>query len=176
MRKSKRKMTISLLVLIVPWLTVPFLGRKSFVRFLPVAMFANLFISIFTIIANRKAWFKNKSPLTPRAGIDFTYILGAHFIATLWIFKMTYGSFSKFLLTNIVLDWVNIFPFGGALKKEGIFKMKKMSPSSYWLMTVLLAMVLYGYQYIWEKIIRKKANNELKSCSRLNNECNRERI
>jgi len=167
MRKSKRKMTISLMVFILPWLTVPFIGKKSFVRFLPVAMFANLFISIFTIIANQKNWFKNKSPLTPRTPIDFTYILGAHFVATLWIFKLTYGSFLKFLLTNIALDWVNIFPFGGALKKEGIFKLKKMSPSIYWVMTVLLAVVLYGYQYMIENAIRNTASDETKKEGRL---------
>ena len=151
---NKRKI-ISLSVLIIPWLTVPFIGIRSFVRFLPVATFANLVISVFTVIANRKKWFKNKNPLFSNAPIDYTYILGAHFIGTLWIFKLTYGSFRKFLITNIVLDWVNIFLFGGFLKKVGIFKMKRMSPSMYWCITVILAVILYGYQYIVEKVIRQ---------------------
>ncbi|GAB1806160.1 MULTISPECIES: hypothetical protein [Priestia] len=52
MRKYKRKLIISLSVLIFPWLAAPFIGTKSFVRFLPVATFANLFIIVFTVIAN----------------------------------------------------------------------------------------------------------------------------
>ncbi|MGP0688401.1 hypothetical protein ACW5UC_17830 [Priestia aryabhattai] len=50
MRKYKRKLIISLSMLIFPWLTAPFIGTKSFVRFLPVATFANLFIIVFTLI------------------------------------------------------------------------------------------------------------------------------
>ncbi|MED3913360.1 MULTISPECIES: hypothetical protein [Priestia] len=160
MRKYKRKLIISLSVLIFPWLTAPFIGTKSFVRFLPVATFANLFIIVFTVIANQKKWFRNNNPLFPKAPIDFTYILGPHLIGTLWIFKLTYGSFLKYILANTVLDWFNIFPFGGALKKVGIFKMKKMSPSMYWGMTTVLAVVLYGYQYIVEKVIRQTNDSQ----------------
>lgn len=155
-----KKVMISLGVLIFPWLTAPFIGRKSFVRFLPVATFANLIIIVFTVIANQQKWFKNKNPLFTNAPIDFTYILGPHLIGTLWIFKLTYGSFRKYIFTNIVLDWVNIFPFGGALKKAGIFKMKRMSPSMYWGFTVILAVVLYGYQAIIEKVIRKTKSSQ----------------
>lgn len=99
-------------MLIFPWLTAPFIGIKSFVRFLPVATFANLFIIVFTVIA------------------------------------------------HTVVDWFNIFPFGGTLKKAGIFKMKKMSPRMYWEMTTVLAVVLYGYQYIVEKVIRQTNDSQ----------------
>lgn len=87
-----KKKTFALAMLIVPWLTVPFMGKKSFFRFLPVASFTNLFISVFSLIANKKKWWVNKNPLSP-GPIDFTYILGSYFVATLWIFKLTYGNF-----------------------------------------------------------------------------------
>ncbi|MGG2087093.1 hypothetical protein ABFY59_08825 [Priestia aryabhattai] len=38
--------------------------------------------------------------------------------------------------------------------------MKKMSPSMYWGMTTVLAVVLYGYQYIVEKVIRQTNDSQ----------------
>ncbi|MGI8386426.1 hypothetical protein [Robertmurraya sp. P23] len=38
---NKRKL-LSLCILIVPWLTVPLLEKKSFIRFLPATTFVNL--------------------------------------------------------------------------------------------------------------------------------------
>jgi hypothetical protein len=148
-----KKMVASLSMLLLPWLTVPFLG-KSFFRFLPAATFVNLFITVLSVIANRKKWYINKNPLFPNVPIDFTYILGPHFVATLWMFKLTYGSFLKYLIANIVFDWINAFPFAGMWKRMGFFKFKKMSPSMYWCITVLLAIVIYGYQYTVEKVVR----------------------
>lgn len=38
--------------------------------------------------------------------------------------------------------------------------MKKMSPSMYWGMTTVLAVVLYGYQYMVEKVIRQTNDSQ----------------
>ena len=45
----------------------------------------------------------NKSPLSP-GFVDFTYILGAFFVVTLWVFKLTYANFPKYLIANMVID------------------------------------------------------------------------
>ncbi|MGN7467844.1 hypothetical protein ACTHO5_25795 [Cytobacillus praedii] len=58
------------------------MGKNSFFRFLPVASFTNLFISLLSVIANKKKWWINKNPLSPGL-VDFTYILGPFFVATL---------------------------------------------------------------------------------------------
>ncbi|TCN20423.1 hypothetical protein [Mesobacillus foraminis] len=55
-----KKMVASLSMLLLPWLTVPFLG-KSFFRFLPAATFVNLFITVLSVIANRKKWYIQES-------------------------------------------------------------------------------------------------------------------
>lgn len=95
---NNKKMAFALGMLIIPWLTVPFLGKKSFFRFLPVASFTNLFISMFSVIANKRKWWENKNPLSPGL-VDFTYILGPFFVATLWIFKY-FGAFLFHALDN----------------------------------------------------------------------------
>ncbi|WP_053437458.1 hypothetical protein [Sporosarcina globispora] len=82
MSKHNRKITFSLAMVLFPWLTVPFMGKSSFFRFLPVACFTNLFISLLSVIANKKNWWVNKNPLSPGL-VDFSYILGPFFVATL---------------------------------------------------------------------------------------------
>lgn len=152
-----KKKVAALCMLFLPWLTVPILGKKAFIRFSPAASLANLCMIILSVIANRKKWWKNKNPLTPNVPIDFTYILGAHFVATLWVFKLTYGSFPLYLLVNTIFDFINAFPFAGMWKKIGFFKFKKMSPTMYSFLTIMLAVVIYLYQSAVEKVIHNKS-------------------
>ena len=149
-----KKKTFGLAMLIVPWLTVPFMGKKSFFRFLPVASFVNLFLSVLAVIANKKKWWVNKSPLSP-GFVDFTYILGPFFVATLWVFKLTYGNFLKYLITNMVIDAINAYPFAQIWEKVGVFKFKKLNHTIWYFICVSLAIIIYGYQYIVEKSINK---------------------
>ncbi|MED1205320.1 hypothetical protein [Heyndrickxia acidicola] len=151
---QNKKKSFSTAMLIIPWLTVPFIGKTAFFRFLPVASFVNLFISILSLIANRKNWWKNKNPLSP-GPIDFSYILGPFYVATLWIFKLSYGNFPKYLLLNILLDFINAFPLGQIWERMGIFKFKKMKHVTWYLICVLLSIIIYAYQYTVEKSIKK---------------------
>ncbi|WP_245844316.1 hypothetical protein [Oceanobacillus rekensis] len=149
----------SLAMLIIPWLTVPFLGKRSFFRFLPAASFINLFLSALSLIANKKKWWKNTNPLSP-GSVDFIYFLGPYFVGTLWVFKLTYGKFSKYLLTNIVLDWINAFPFFSISQKIGLFKLKKMSNTMWFFMSVVLAIVIYGVQFLVELSFKQKGSQK----------------
>jgi hypothetical protein len=165
MVKYNKKIAFSLAILIIPWLTVPFMGKRNFFRFLPVASFTNLFLSVFSLICNKKKWWITQNPLSP-GPIDFTYILGPYFVATLWIFKLTYGNFPKYLITNMVLDFFNAFPLPYIGKKFGIVKFIKMKHTTWYFICVFLAIVIYGYQYVVEQSIRKAAsfkNTELSS-------------
>ncbi|MFC4619556.1 hypothetical protein ACFO4N_12615 [Camelliibacillus cellulosilyticus] len=148
-----KKVIFSLAILILPWLTVPFMGKRSFLRFLPVASFVNLFLSVFSLICNQKKWWKTNNPISP-GSIDFTYILGPYFVATLWIFKFAYGKFPKYLITNMVLDLVNAFPLPYIGDKFGIVKFIKMKHTVWYLINVSLAVLIYGFQYGVERSIR----------------------
>ncbi|QJX81338.1 hypothetical protein [Priestia megaterium] len=150
-----RKKLPSYIMLFLPWLTIPFVGKKSFIRFASTASLANLFIILLSIIARRKRWWKNKNPMFPN-GPDFSYILGPHFVTTLWVFKLTYGSFPKYLITNIVLDWINTFFLARIWERYGFFKFKKVSSNIYWGINIILAIILYGYHYTLEKVINNK--------------------
>lgn len=165
MVKHNTKMAFSLVTLILPWLTVPFMGKRNFIRFLPVASFTNLFLSVFSLFCYRKKWWITKNPLSP-GPIDFTYILGPYFVATLWIFKLTFGNFPKYLMTNMVLDLINAFPLPYIGSKVGVVKFIKMKNKTWYFICVSLAIIIYGFQYVVEQSIKKAAslkNTELSS-------------
>ncbi|MED3727802.1 hypothetical protein HPB58_10980 [Priestia filamentosa] len=161
MYQYSRKKTFSLAMIIIPWLTVPFMGKKAFFRFLPVASFINLFLSLLSLKANKRRWWMNKNPLSP-GSVDFSYILGPYYVATLWIFKLTYGNFPKYLLTNMILDFINAFPFASIWEKVGIFKFQKMKHLTWYFICVCLAVLIYGYQYLVERAIRQTNNAQPK--------------
>ena len=161
MYKYNKKKTFSLAMIIIPWLTVPFMGKKSFLRFLPVASFINLFLSLFSLTANKKKWWVNKNPLSP-GSVDFSYILGPYYVATLWIFKLTYGNFPKYLITNMMLDLVNAFPLGSIWEKVGIFKFQKMKHVTWYFICVGLSVFIYGFQYLVEQSIKETSSSQRK--------------
>lgn len=150
-----KKKAFSLYTIIISWFSVLFMDKKSLIRYLPVASFINLFISVFSVIANKRKWWINKNPFSP-GNVDFSYILGPYFVATLWIFKLTYGNFPKYLITNALVNIINAFPLASIWENFGIFKFKKINHISWYFICVFLAIFIYGYQYIVEKIIINK--------------------
>ncbi|MGS2778587.1 hypothetical protein ACVBAX_14555 [Robertmurraya sp. GLU-23] len=148
----KKKQMFSLIMIVIPWLSVLFMDKKSFLRYLPVASFVNLFISVFSVISNKKRWWKNKNPFSP-GNVDFSYILGPYFVATLWIFKFTFGNFPKYLIVNVILNIFNAFPMATVWEKVGAFKFKKITHISWYFICIFLSIIIYGYQYVIEKTI-----------------------
>ena len=157
-----KKKTFALAMLIVPWLTVPFMGKRNFLRFLPVASFTNLFLSVFSLIANKKKWWITKNPVSP-GPIDFTYILGPYFVATLWIFKLTFGNFPKYLIINMVLNIFNAFLLPPIGRKFGIIKFKMMKHTVWYFICIFLSIIIYGYQYFVEQSINKNQDEVKKT-------------
>ncbi|WP_308128886.1 hypothetical protein [Bacillus sp. sid0103] len=157
---DKRKL-LSLCILIVPWLTVPLLGKKTFIRFLPATTFVNLIISLFSVVADRKKFWKVKNPIFHYTAVDYSYLLGLFFITTIWVFKLAYGSFIKYLSLNIVIDYLLSFPIVKFFTKVGVFEFKKLRPIHFFCISVFLAIIIYWYQYLLEKVITKQNENQL---------------
>ncbi|OIJ20147.1 hypothetical protein BKP45_10195 [Anaerobacillus alkalidiazotrophicus] len=154
---SKRKV-LSFCILVLPWLTTPLIGKNTFVRFLPVATFIGYIFSFLSEIADRRKWWKVKNALFPNYRLDFSYLLGLYFITTIWVFKLTYGNFLKYLSLNIVIDYLLSFPTVKFFTKVGVFEFKKMRPKHFCILSVLIAIVIYFYQQLVERIIVKEVN------------------
>ncbi|PGT79785.1 hypothetical protein COD11_22015 [Bacillus sp. AFS040349] len=69
---------------------------------------------------------------------------------------MTFGNFSKYLATNIIIDYIFSFPIVKFFTKIGTFEFKKMRPNHFFILSVSMAVIIYYYQLLVERIIVKE--------------------
>lgn len=93
---NKRKI-LSFCTLVLPWLTIPLIGKNTFIRYMPVATFIGYFFGIISETADNNKWWKVKNPLFPNNRLDISYLLGLFFITNIWVFKLTFGLFLNIL-------------------------------------------------------------------------------
>lgn len=81
----KKRNIYILLMTILPWLTLPLLGAKTFKRFLPGAIFMSIYVTLEGRLAEKKRWwwflFKGK----PNVLGEMPLIFGPFFIGSFWI-------------------------------------------------------------------------------------------
>ena len=98
--KNQKLFLIALMV--VPWLTVPFLGKKAFRRFLPTAIFMATFTKALDFYGEKKKWWKFFKGVPPLDSMNF-FNFGPYLVTSLWMLKMTYGKFPLYLISNLIL-------------------------------------------------------------------------
>ncbi|WP_147533326.1 hypothetical protein [Bacillus marasmi] len=150
----KNSKSFYLAILFLPWLTLPFLGRNAFKKFLPAAIFISIFTKAIDIFGEKKRWWRFYKGIPPFDSMNF-FNLGPYFVTSLWILKMTYGKFPVYLISNIVLHICFIY-LGGLnfVKRFKIFTLVKLTKFKYLLIDFFRALLLYNFQYINE--LRKK--------------------
>jgi hypothetical protein len=159
---NKRK-SLSFCIFILPWLTAPFIGKRNFSRFLPSATFIGFLFTLFSEYADKKKYWKVKNALFPGYVLDYSFLGGLFFITTIWILKLTYGNFLKYLITNIIADYFFSFYVVKFFTKVGVFEFKKMRPKHFWGISVLNSIAIYIFQKVVEHAIVNESNESNES-------------
>ena len=151
--KNQKLFLIALLV--VPWLTIPLLGRKAFKRFLPTAIFMCTFTKALDFYGEKKNWWKFFSGIRPFNSMNFMNF-GPYLVTSLWVLKLTFGRLPLFIISNTLLHI--IFIFGGLKLVEGfrIFSLERLTKLQYLVLSFFRALVLYAFQYLTEPTPPKK--------------------
>lgn len=144
---KKRKLFL-LGVLIIPWLTIPLLGRKSFKKYYSSALSICLFTKVIDIFGEKKKWWRFYKGIPPLDSMNF-FNFGPYFITSLWMLKMTYGKFRSYLISNLILH-ISFIYLGGLklVKRYKIFSLEKLTKFQYLTIDFLRALLLYSFQYI----------------------------
>jgi hypothetical protein len=156
---SKRHKVLNLYLIMIPWLSLLFIDKRSIKRF----SFAGIFIVIFEIINHlygrqRKWWeFYDKPKSFIRDELPFD--IGPYLPMSLWFFKFSYGNFKKFVLINAVANGLFAFGFIPILKAMKIVRLKRLNYFQFFIYIHYKAYILYGVQYLIEKV--KGYNGEL---------------
>jgi hypothetical protein len=151
--KNQKLFLIALMV--VPWLTVPFLGKKAFRRFLPTAIFMATFTKALDFYGEKNKWWKFYSGIGPLNSMNFMNF-GPYLVTSLWVLKITFGKFPLYIITNTILHMS--FIFGGLkyVKDFRIFTLENLSKFRYLLIDFVRALILYAFQYITEPTPTRK--------------------
>ena len=86
------------------------------------------------------------------------YYYGTMPVLTIWVFKFTYGHFGMYFVTNTILDiGFNFFLLNYFLPIRGILDFS-ISPFPSVLITLMHAVLIYGYQ-MWQESILLNSKN-----------------
>jgi hypothetical protein len=149
---SKRHWLFNVSLILFPWLSLLFLGKRNVKRF----SLAGIFIVIFEIInhkvGQKRNWWKfydkRKSFLTN----ELPFSIGPYMPLSLWLLKFSYGNFKKFVVLNVIVDGLFAFLIMDFFRKIKIIRLNKLSRSQFFLYIHYKAYILYGVQYLIEKI------------------------
>lgn len=144
-------MIFNLIIILVPWLSLLFIGKRHFKRFFASSFIIGVFEMINHIYGNkRKFWeFYDK----PRSFIkdELPFDIGPYIPMSIWIHKFSYGNFKKFALLNALANAVFSFFFMPFLKKIKIIKLKRLNYVQFFFYIHYKAYLLYGVQHLIEK-------------------------
>jgi hypothetical protein len=153
---SRRHSVFNLLIIMIPWFSLLFIGKRSFKRY----SVAGLFIVILEVINHlyghkRKWWtFYDK----PKSFIkdELPFSVGPYMPLSMWLLKLSYGNFKKFVLLNVIADGMFAFVFMDVLKKFKIIRLNKLNRLQFFIYIHYKAYLLYGVQFLFEKLNRNR--------------------
>lgn len=151
---SKKKYL--LVIMLLPWLTVPFLGKKAIKRFSITSLFIGLVVGAQSVYAHKKGWWRVYPQLFPNMISELPFIIGPFYVGAIWILKFTYGKFLRYTLLNLGVDTFHIYIFAVWLRRMGIASLIRLKNYQGLLLFSVNAFIMYGFQ----RLIDKKVNPE----------------
>ncbi|USD17775.1 hypothetical protein ND894_13035 [Priestia megaterium] len=134
-------------MMLLSWLTIPFIGRQHIKRYLSSTMFISFLIMIESFIAEKKKWWIFPHPPHPYLTSEAALLLGPFLAGSLWIKKFTYGHFGKYMLLNSLVDTFFVYPFHRIMRRANLFKVGIFKEHHLLGIFLLKAVLMYGYQY-----------------------------
>ncbi|NRG30115.1 hypothetical protein HRF69_23835 [Bacillus circulans] len=152
MKIMKYSKTLLILSMIVPWVTVPLLGKNTLKRYIAASTFIALMVRLTNIVAKRRKWWWWYEKIHPRVPGDIPFMLGSFFVGSIWILKWTYGKFFTYMGINMAFDSMFTYVIVPYLTKFGIASLVRISKMQLMYVFTVLALILYAFQFLYEKI------------------------
>ncbi|WP_062105399.1 hypothetical protein [Bacillus niameyensis] len=153
---TKRHLVFNVAIIIIPWLSLLFVGKRNLKRYFIASAFIVPFEIINHIIGHKKKWWKFYEKRKSFLRDELPFTLGPYFPISMWMLKLSYGNFKKFVVLNAVGDGLFAFVFISILKRFKIIGLNRLSHFQFFIYLYYKAFILYGVQYLTEKIFRQK--------------------
>lgn len=147
----KTQKFVNIAMILLAWVTLPFVGAKNIKRFLPASLLILLIEEINCILGkSRKWWYFYNKPKSHFFG-EFPFYIGPFFVSTFWVLKWTYGHFAKFCLLNMIINAFFAFPLEAFSRKIKYFTLVRINRFQFFIYYFYKALLLYWFQYLFEK-------------------------
>ncbi|MEH6907766.1 hypothetical protein [Neobacillus drentensis] len=151
---TRRHKIFNLSIILIPWLSLLFIGKRNMRRY----SFSGIFIVIFEIInhlyGHKRNWWKFYDKRKAFIKDELPFSVGPYMPISMWLLKYSFGNFKKFVLLNAISDGLFAFIIIDVLKKLKIVRLNRLSHFQFFIYLHYKAYLLYGVQYLFEKIKR----------------------
>jgi hypothetical protein len=147
-------------MLILSWVTIPFLGKNVLKKYLPAAIFICILTKFLDIYGERKKWWRFYKGISPLNSMDF-FNFGPYFVTSLWMLKWFYGRFWLFFTSNTLLQIIFIFFGLKYVKRYKILSLVVLTRFKYLAIDMARTLILYAFQWMKEnvtKLLRHKTS------------------
>nr|WP_243449955.1 hypothetical protein [Neobacillus terrae] len=131
-----------------------FLGKRNMKRFSLSGVFIVIFEIINHLYGHRRNWWKFYDKRKSFIKDELPFSVGSYMPISLWILKISYGNFKKFVILNVISDGLFAFLFIDVLKRFKIISLKRINHIQFFIYLHYKAYLLYGVQYLIEKTRR----------------------
>ena len=141
---------VNLAMVLLAWITLPFLGIHNIKRFFPASLLIVFFEFINVLIGKRRKWWAFNNKKNSYLLNEFAFNIGPFLVGSLWILKWTYGNFKQFMALNATVNAFFAFIIIRLLEKLKVVKLVGLNNFQFFLFFFYKAPLLYGIQYIIE--------------------------
>ncbi|HWO98972.1 MAG TPA: hypothetical protein VNM45_22175 [Bacillus sp. (in: firmicutes)] len=138
-------------MMVLPWISVPFIGKNEFKRFLPASLLMSLFVTAESFYARKRTWWWVYKKLHPRVIGEIPLIVGPFFVGSLWILKCTYRKFPLYMAVNLIVHWLFAYPIMDLFKRTGLGSTVRLKRIQLFSLFFFKSLILYGMQWFIEK-------------------------
>ncbi len=127
MMASKRHVLFNLVIIIFPWLSLIFIGKRNIKRYSLSSVMFGFFETINHIFGHRRKWWKFYDKPKSFIRDELPFDIGPYMPLSMWILKFSYGNFKKYVLINVVINGVFSFFIIPFLKKINIVCLNRLN-------------------------------------------------
>jgi hypothetical protein len=151
---SRKHLGFNLSIIAIPWLSLLFIGKRSVRRYSLAGVFIIILEIINHLYGHQRKWWEFYDKKDSFIKDELPFSIGPYMPLSMWLLKSSYGNFKKFILLNIIVDGIFAFYFIDVLKRLKIVSLNRLSHFQFFIYLHYKAYLLYGVQYLFEKVKR----------------------
>ena len=142
---------IRLGLFLTSWVSLIFLPKRSFRKYLPVSVFTSVLVLIVCALSISYKFWVVKGSKTTRVLNDLSFVYGSFFAGTMWIFHLTFGKFKQYVALNLFMNVLLSYPLSYIFQKLKVYKLVNFKSKHIFLTYFGFSFIIYGFQLLLNK-------------------------